>query len=86
MAPYIPVYQQGIAEALKEVVNENRVWVWRAKTILEDNMPEDFYAFVSDGEVGTLAVALAIASDEEFIDGIIQLIKALAIRRGMCGV
>jgi len=86
MLPYIPVYQQGVAEALKNVVNESRVWIWRAKMALEDSIPEDFYPFVSDDEVGILAVALATASDEEFIDGIIKLIKDLAVRRGMCGM
>jgi hypothetical protein len=86
MLPYIPVYQQGVAEILKEAANASRVWIWRAKTILEDNIPEDFYTFVSDDEVGVLAVALAIASDEDFIDGIIKLIKDLAVRRGMCGM
>jgi len=82
MLPCIPVYQQGVAKALQETVNEGRAWVWRAKTILEDNIPQDFYTFVSDDEVGALAVALAVASDQGFIEGIIQLIKELSIRRG----
>jgi hypothetical protein len=71
MVPYIPVHEAAIAGK----VRLGAEYVRQAIQLLEERLPVDEYRLVADADVAILAVALATATEEEIVEGIVGLIE-----------
>jgi len=71
MVPYIPVQES----AVEKKVRLGAEYVRQAIQLLEERLPVEGYRLVADADVAILAVALATATEEEVVEGILGLIE-----------